>query len=143
MKCRARVAWKNERRIYWRMRAFKDLRDRQRRRRCGHGCGRHGDNSADGAKIIRMMIAVVARRWQLLGRLDRRRGLGRDRMDVAERKRKLNGERKQRRPRAKPDVRPYPLHVEDAPRRKPLFPSAPTLQHNIASAVLMCQQPAS
>ena len=122
MKRRAGVARKNERRIYWRMRAFKDLRDGQRRRRCGHGCGRHGDNSADGAKIIRMLIAVVARRRQLLGRLDRRRCLRRDRMDVAERKRKLDDERKQCCPRARLDIRPYPLHVEDAPRRKPLFP---------------------
>ena len=121
LKCRAGVARKNESRIRQWMRAFESLRDRQRRRCCGHGCGRHGDDSADGAKIIRMLI-LVARRRQLLRRLDRRRGLRSDCVDVAERKRKLDDERKQCRPRAKPDVRPYPLHVENAPRRKSLFP---------------------
>jgi hypothetical protein len=36
---------------------------------------------------------------------------------VAERKRKLDGERKQRSPRTKFDLRPHPLHAVSALRR--------------------------
>ncbi len=51
----------------------------------------------------------------LLDGLDRRRGLGRNRVEVTERQRELDGERKQREPCASFDVRPHPLHRDNVP----------------------------
>jgi hypothetical protein len=122
-------------------RQFGGLRQRQRRWCGGYRRARQSDNGADGAKIVQMPVLIGTGCGQLL--LDgqnRRRGLRRDGMEVAERKRELDGEREQRDPRAKSDVRPHPLHRDNAPlvegRNTPL---PPTLQHNIASAVLVCQ----
>src|SRR5271169_3504316 len=59
-------------------------------------------------------------------------------MEVSERKRKLDGERKYCDPCAKFDVRSHPLHADNAPHAgNRTSPPAPTLQHNIASAALM------
>ena len=103
-------------------RQFDGLRQRQGRWCCGHGRARQSDNGTDGAEIIRVLIRIRSRRRQLLSGLYRRRSLCRNRMEVAERKRKLNGERKQRSSRAKSDLRPHPLHADHAPRRKPVTP---------------------
>jgi hypothetical protein len=75
------------------MREFESLRDRQCRRRCGRRRARHSDNGTNRAKIIRMLIRIGSRRRLLLGGLYRWRGLRRDRVEVSERKRKLDDER--------------------------------------------------
>lgn len=117
--CRARL---DGRCIDRRMRKFEDLRDRQRRRRRRHGRACQSDNGANRAKIIRMLIGVATGRRKLLSGLDRRRGLRRNCVEMAERQCKLNDERKKRKPRAKSDLRPDPLHADSAPRRKPPHP---------------------
>jgi hypothetical protein len=119
----ARRVQMKECRIRRSTRQFDGLRDRQCRRRCGHGRARQSDNGTDGAEIIRLLIRIGARCRQLLRGLYRRRRLRCDRVEMAERKRKLDGERKQRRSRAKSDVRPDPLHADNAPlRRNPIYP---------------------
>ena len=84
MKCRARGARLNGRRVGCDAHEFKGLRYRQCRWRCGHRRARERGDGADRAKIIRMLIRIVAGRRQLLGGLDRRRSLRRERVEVAE-----------------------------------------------------------
>ena len=115
----------DERSIDCAMLKFEGLRDRQYRRRRGHGRACQGHNGANGAEIIRMLIRIGTRRRQLLSRMYRRRCLRCDRVDVTKRQGELDDEREQRQPRAKSDVRPHPFHVDDAPRRKPYTPQAP------------------
>jgi len=121
------------------LRQFGGLRLRQRRWRGGYRRARQSDNGADGANVVQMPV-LIGTGQLLLDGLNRRRGLRCDGMEVAERKHELDGEREQRYPRAKSDVRPHPLHRDNAPlvegRNTPL---PPTLQHNIASAALVCQ----
>jgi hypothetical protein len=102
-----------DRRFYER----KGLRYWQRGERCGHRRTCQGDGGADRAKIIRMLIRIVTRRRQLPGKLDRWRGLRRKSMGVAEPKRELNGQREQRQPCSVPDIRPKPLHPDNASLR--------------------------
>lgn len=135
----ARRARISERCIYRLMQKVESLRDRQRRWRRGHSSACQRDNGTDRAKIVRMLILVMARRRQLLRGLDRRRCLRRDCVKVTERKHQLDDERKKRQPRAKPDVRSDPLHADSAPRRKDYTPLPSTLQHNIARTTLECQ----
>ena len=123
------------------VRQFDELRQRQRWWRGGYGCAGQSDDGADGAKIVQMPIRIGTGRGQLLlDGLDRRRCLRRNCVEVAERKRELDGERKQRNTRAKPDVCPHPLHRDNTPLVGGCnTPLPPTLQHNIASAALVCQ----
>jgi hypothetical protein len=120
---------------------FDELRQQQRWWRGGYCRARQSDDGADGAKIVQMPIRIgTGRRQLLLDGLDRRCGLRGDGVEVAERKRELDGERKQRDARAKPDVCPHPLHRDNmSPVGGCNTPSPPTLQHNIASAALVCQ----
>jgi hypothetical protein len=130
----------NERRVRDQVRVFDSRRQRQRRWRRGDCRICQRDDGANRTNIVRMLILIVARRRLLLGGLDRWRDLRCDGMEVAERKPKLDDERKQCNSRTKFDVRPDPLHADNAPRRKQLqHPAASTLQHNIANAKLRCQ----
>lgn len=137
MKGRARRARLDERCI-WRqmMREFESLRDWKCRRRRRHGRTCQGDNGADRANVIRVLIRIVAGRRKLLGGLERRRSLHRNRMEVAKRKPKLDGERKQRSSRAISDVRSEPLHADTHPVSESRGISAlPTLLCNVAGNV--------
>ncbi len=141
LKCGARRVQTKECCLRRLVRQFDGLRQRQRGWRSGHGRARQSHDRADGAKIVQMPIRIGTGLGQLLlDGLDRRRGLRCNRVEVAERQRELDGERKQRDPRAMSDVCPHPLHRDNAPlaggRNTPL---PPTLQHNIASAALVCQ----
>ena len=116
MKRGARGPRMHERRMLRRLCELENRRDRQSRRRRSHGRAHQGNDRADRAEIIRVMIRIwILRRKLLLGGLYRRCRLRRDRMDVTERQRKLDGDRKQREPCSKLDVRPDPLHAENAP----------------------------
>ena len=136
----ARCLQIEECRIGYPARQFDGQRQWQGRWCCGHGRARQGDDGTDGAKIVRL-TRIVAWRRQLLCGLYRRRRLRCDRMEVTERKRKLDGERKHCDPCAQFDVRPHPPHTDNAPRVEGRdIPAASTLQYNIASAALGCQR---
>jgi hypothetical protein len=139
----ARRVHMDERRRYGLARQFDSLRERQGRWRCGHGRAGESDDGAYRARVTGLLVGIWTGRGQLLlGGLYRRRGLRRNRMEVAERKRELDGDRKQRDPCAKSDVRPHPIHRDNAPRVEGRnTPLPPTLQHNIATAALICQPP--
>jgi len=119
------------------LRQFENRWNRQSRRRCRYGRTRQCDNGADGAEIIRMSIRIgILRRKLLLGGLYRWRGLRRDRVDVTEGQRKLHGDRKQREPCAKSDVRPHPLHDDNVPRAGSRNNPVCFRRYNITSQVM-------
>jgi hypothetical protein len=117
-------------RIYCQRRGFDGLRYRQRRGRRGHARAGHGDDGADRAIVVGVLIRIVAGRWRLLRGRYRRRSMCRDRMEMAERKHTLHGEREQRHPCAMLDVRPKPLHV--TPRAESRYTPWPR-RYNITS----------
>ena len=97
-------------------RQFDGLQQWQRRWCCGQPRTGQRRDHADGAKFVRVLTRIRrGRRQLLLGRLDRRRCLRRDGVEVAKRKGKLDGERKQRQPCTSSDVSPHPLHGDDTP----------------------------
>ena len=72
--------------------------------------------------------------------LKRRRRIRRDPVEMPERKRKLNSQRKKREPRAMLDVRSEPLHTEiRLASGGGVVSAAPTLQCNIAKTCGECQ----
>ncbi len=73
---------------------FHGLRQEQNRGCCKQHRACEGDNGAYVAEVVRLLVWFVVRRRQLLlGGLDRRRGLRRNRVEMTERKRELNGKR--------------------------------------------------
>ena len=95
---------------------FDGLRQRKRRWGCRHGGASQASDDADGAEIVGMLAGIRRRRRKLLlGRLDRRRGLRRDGVEMTKGKGELDRERKQRCPRSKPGISPHPLHRDDMP----------------------------
>ena len=72
------------------MHRFENLWNWQRRRRSRHGRAGQGDSGADRAKIIRMLIRILAMRRLMLRGMDLRCRLHGKSVGVAEPKRKLN-----------------------------------------------------
>jgi len=122
------------------------LRQRQRWRRCKQRRIGHRHDGADGANIARMITRVVVgcglpcrlAAGNLSGDTCGDGKLGRDRakfkngrrsggnaVEMAERQRKLDAQRKQRYPGPALDVRPEPLHAETH-----LSPKGPRLRPN-------------
>ena len=88
------------------------------RRRERHRMG-HRHNRADGAGIVGVLVRITIGRGLLrldgsAGRTQLRLGGG-DPMEMPERQRKLDRERKQRNPRAVFDVRSEPSHADAHP----------------------------
>ena len=82
-------------------------------------------SSVVGRRLLPSVLADRVGRGQAVGgpRLNSRRGLGNAPVEMPERKRKLQSQRKQREPRAMFDVRPEPLHADRRPhRRRPRHP---------------------
>jgi hypothetical protein len=118
------------------------LRQRQGRWRSGQSRARQRRDGTNGAEIVRVLTRIRGgRRQLLLSRLNRRRGLRCDGVEMAKGNGKLDRERKQRDPCAKSDIRPHPLHRNDMPRAGTSSPFAPTLQYNIASTALVVNRP--
>lgn len=139
MKRRARETRMFERRFDCWLREFESVSDRQSRRRRGHRGSRHGDNCADGAEIILVLVLFgTLRRKLLMGGCNLRRSLRCDGVDVTERQRKLNEQREKCRPRTKPDIRPYPLHLETPPHVAASSPRRPRRYNITSQATCLC-----
>jgi len=152
----------DERRVCGETQEFHGLRQQQHRGRCEQHRVRQSDDGADRAGIAGWLVGIVIGRRLRLGsfagrmryennagvskrrlrrlELTRGRGLRGDGVEMTERQRELNGERKQREPRPMFDVRPEPLHADKrlAPEGRDI-PAVPTLQYNIARFARGCQ----
>jgi hypothetical protein len=109
------------------------------RRRKQHRIG-HRHNGADGAGIVGVLVRITIGRGLLrlngLTRRSRRRRLCGDPMEMPERQRKLDRERKQRNPRAMFDVRSEPSHADAHPTPEGQdISAAPSLWYYIAGIV--------
>ena len=128
------------------------LRQLQQRRRGEQEIVGQREDGANRAGIGRLVVGVVVRRllrrgfrsWPLRGEgrsnrkigigragLNRRRGLGGERVEMSERQRKLHRERKQRQLRAVLEVFSEPVQDDDAFPERPRCPQKVSRSSNV------------